>query len=341
MKAVVLSWSAVVLLGYSVAPAVFADEAAAPGTRTFRLDYRFTIKGIERGARVRLWVPVPQSSQWQSVESLPADLPARPTFHTEPKFCNQILYCQFTAGGSQPVTINLPYRIARRRVPAPAEIEEEREQDGCGTDRDLFLKPDALVPIAGRPLELFDGRLPIGTVRQRARSIYDLVRAHVTYDKSGTGWGRGDVLWVCDNGRGNCSDFHSLFISLARSQSIPAKFEIGFPLPADKQGAIAGYHCWAWFQTEQGHWLPVDISEADKFPERKEFYFGRLTADRVAFSVARDIDLVPRQNGPPLNFFIYPRVEVDGQPLATDALELLIGYRDLGTGESDGPVVAP
>ena len=69
------------------------------------------------------------------------------------------------------------------------------------------------------------------------------------YSKEGKGWGRGDSDWACDSKFGNCTDFHSLFISLARSQKIPAKFEIGFPLP-DKRGAgdIPGYHCWAKFR---------------------------------------------------------------------------------------------
>src|SRR5437879_241735 len=81
-----------------------------------------------------------------------------------------------------------------------------------------------------------------------ARVLYDVVNGHMKYDKpkDKPGWGRGDAVWACDNGFGNCSDFHSLFISLARAKKIPAKFEIGFLLP-EKRGKenIEGYHCWA------------------------------------------------------------------------------------------------
>ena len=59
----------------------------------------------------------------------------------------------------------------------------------------------------------------------------------------------------------------------------------------------------------------------------KEFYFGGLTADRVAFSVGRDLVLSPKQNGPPLNFFVYPYAEVNGKPLERDNVKLEFSYR--------------
>src|SRR5262245_5075103 len=146
-----------------------------------------------------------------------------------------------------------------------------------------------------------------------ARQLYDLVDDHVTYKKEGTGWGRGDSNWVCDSGYGNCTDFHSLFISLARSQKIPARFEIGFSIPTNtSSGPITGYHCWAWFHLEDRGWIPVDISEADKHPELKEYYFGNLTADRLMFSMGRDLTLVPESDQEPLNFFVYPHIEIAG-----------------------------
>ncbi len=68
----------------------------------------------------------------------------------------------------------------------------------------------------------------------KARAIYDYVFTTMRYDKTGTGWGHGDVLYACDAKKGNCTDFHSLFIAMARSQGIPGRFEIGFPLPPEK-----------------------------------------------------------------------------------------------------------
>ena len=81
------------------------------------------------------------------------------------------------------------------------------------------------------------------------------------------------------------------------------------------KGAVGGYHCWAkFFDEAQRRWIAVDISEADKDASMKEYYFGNLRADRVTFSTGRDLQLVPRQQAGPVNFLIYPYVEVAGKP---------------------------
>jgi transglutaminase-like putative cysteine protease len=123
----------------------------------------------------------------------------------------------------------------------------------------------------------------------------------------------GGKWMACDSKRGNCTDFHSLLIGMARSQKIPAKFEIGFPIPAAKAGAIPGYHCWAWiYSSKEQSWMPLDSSEAKKSGKLFE-YLGYLPNDRVQFTSGRDISLSPRQEGALLNYFIYPYMEVDGK----------------------------
>ena len=57
--------------------------------------------------------------------------------------------------------------------------------------------------------------------------------------------------------------------------------------------------------------------------------FGNLTESRVSFTVGRDIDLVPRQKGPALNFFVYPYVEVDGQPYAAEKIKRHFSFEDV------------
>jgi transglutaminase-like putative cysteine protease len=194
--------------------------------------------------------------------------------------------------------------------------------------RALYLSADALVPTSGKPLKLLPMELKKDK-RDLARQLYDLVDGHVTYKKEGVGWGRGDTNWVCDSRYGNCTDFHSLFMSLARSQGLPARFEIGFSVPTDRaEGLIAGYHCWAWFHLEGRGWIPVDISEADKHPAMKEYYFGNLTADRVVFSVGRDLELVPKPSQSPLNFFVYPHIEVGGKALRSEDVELQMSFKE-------------
>ena len=197
-------------------------------------------------------------------------------------------------------------------------------------EEEKFLRANALVPIDGRPIELIkNAKLP-QAARARGKSLYEVVEKHMKYDKSLPGYGRGDSVWACDSQTGNCTDFHSVFISLARSSRLPSKFEIGSPLPADKsEGTIGGYHCWAWFHIDGEGWLPVDISEADKNPAMKDYFFGKLTPDRISFSTGRDIKLVPKSKAEPLNYFVYPHVEVDGKVWPKEKIELNFSFRNM------------
>ena len=162
-----------------------------------------------------------------------------------------------------------------------------------------------------------------------ARAIYDWVVDNVEYKKVGSGWGNGDTYWACSERYGNCTDFHALFISLARSEGIPARFEIGFPVPLDRPaGTIGGYHCWVQFYLPDQGWVPIDASEAAKHPEQRELLFGTHPADRIHFTTGRDLVFTPGSAAMPLNYFIYPYVEVGGKPWRVD-LETSFSYREV------------
>ena len=296
--------------------------ALAQDSRHFTFHYAFTVKNLTSGKKVRVWIPAAQSDEYQEVKVISAkgDLPLKRT--REPKYGNEI-YCAEARSSTQPeLHFDVEYDVVRHervalhpaaRVVAASLTSRERQDD---------LQPDALVPVTGLPADLAvkvtDGKTqPL----DKARAIYDYVFTTMKYDKTGTGWGHGDVLYACDAKKGNCTDFHSLFIAMARSQGIPARFEIGFPLPPDKHSAeIAGYHCWSDFYIDGKGWIPVDISEAWKHPEKRDYFFGSHDVNRVQFSMGRDLRLNPAQDGKPLNYFVYPYVEVDGQEYPNVAL---------------------
>ena len=178
----------------------------------------------------------------------------------------------------------------------------------------MLLRPSKLLrtdgPVAKEALEAIgDSVDPI----ERARRIYDHIVDTVVYDQSGEGWGRGDSLYACDARAGNCTDFHSLFIGQARSLGIPSRFIMGFEFPEDlREGELEGYHCWAEFYVQGLGWVPVDASEAFKNPDKRAFLFGNLDPNRVQFTVGRDIQIPETETGP-VNFSIYPHVEIDGK----------------------------
>lgn len=309
----------------------WAISAVAQDSRHFTFQYAFTVKNVPAGKKVRIWIPAAQSDAYQNVKIVSAvgDLPLKKT--RESKYGNEIYFTEATNAPKSDLHFDVQYDVVRHErvalnstahVVVPSLPTKERQED---------LRPDALVPITGLPADLA-AKETQGKTQQldKARAIYDYVFTTMKYDKTGTGWGHGDVLYACDAKKGNCTDFHSLFIAMARSQGIPARFEIGFPLPPDKHSAeIAGYHCWSDFYVDGKGWIPVDISEAWKHPEKRDYFFGSHDVNRVQFSMGRDLQLSPAQNGKPLNYFVYPYVEVDSQEYAN--VSLAVSFADAGT----------
>ena len=125
-------------------------------------------------------------------------------------------------------------------------------------------------------------------------------------------FGNGNSFYACDIGVGNCTDYHSYFISLSRTLDVPARFHMGFSIPSGKSGKVGGYHCWADYYIENEGWYPVDISEADKAPEKSDYFFGTVNENRFEMMVGRDFKLKNYNNGL-INLFIYPIVEIDDQ----------------------------
>ncbi len=295
---------------FALAIASYAQES-----RHFTFHYGFTIKNLEAGKRVRIWIPAAQSDAFQEVRIISAkgDLPLKKT--RESKYGNETYFAESSSTTQPELHFDVEYEVVRRERVALTPADHVVAASLTNKERQEELQPDALVPITGLPAELAakvtQGKTqPLG----KARAIYDYVFTTMRYEKTGTGWGRGDVLYACDAKKGNCTDFHSLFIAMARSQGIPARFEIGFSLPPDQDaGEIAGYHCWSDFYVDGRGWIPVDISEAWRHPEKREYFFGSHDVDRLQFSMGRDLRLTPVQEGKPLNYFVYPYVEVDGR----------------------------
>lgn len=291
-------------------------SSAAQTTRHFTFNYAFTAKDLPAGQKVRVWFPAAHSDEYQEVRVVSAkgDLPLKKT--RESKFGNEMYFAETSKAKGGDLRFEVAYDVVRHEHLTLGVARPRLENASLSKKQDEeFLAPDRLAPITGLPAEL---ALKVTSGKSseldRARAIYDYVFDNMSYDKTGTGWGRGDVLYACSAKKGNCTDFHSLFISMARSQGIPSRFEIGFQLPPGQHSSqIAGYHCWAEFFNPQSGWIPVDISEAWKHPAKKDYYFGAHDADRLQFTLGRDLKLNPPQAGDPLNYFIYPYVEVGGQ----------------------------
>jgi transglutaminase-like putative cysteine protease len=307
------------------------SRVSAP-VRNFEFAYVTKIPALPADAKTsRIWIPLPQSDGYQAISGMKIESPFPFATRRDSEYGNAYVYLEIPAAKTAASEeVRVTFHVARQEHlvalagnPGVTNAERGNGAQAAANAGKLkrFLEPDRRVPLAGTIGELSAEQTNgIQDPLAKARAIYDYVIATMRYDKSGTGWGNGDAIWACTAKRGNCTDFHSLFIGMMRAAGIPARFEIGFPLPADQHaGVIPGYHCWAEFYVAPYGWIPVDASEAWKHPEKKNYFFGAHDDNRVQFTVGRDIRLDPAQQGEPLNYFIYPYAEVDGKPFALES----------------------
>jgi transglutaminase-like putative cysteine protease len=316
---------------------VSADSAAiattAP-TRTFEFTYQVHFPATPgAAASPHLWIPLPQSDAFQDIRDLRIESAVSHTESREAEYGNS--FSAFTPTAAQLAAgfdVTLRFTATRREHKVSLDASAFKNVSAYAP-RDpalsRYLLPDKLVPL-NETLATLAKEHTAGdtTAIQKARHIYEYVVSTMRYDKSGEGWGRGDAVWACTSKRGNCTDFHSVFIGMMRSVAIPARFEIGFSLPEGKsEGDIPGYHCWAEFYVDGLGWIPVDASEAWKNPAKHDYFFGAHDTNRVFFTYGRDIRLSADQKGDPLNYFIYPYAEANGRPVKT--VQTHFAFRDL------------
>jgi transglutaminase-like putative cysteine protease len=268
----------------------------------FDFIYRAVLPKINSVARI--WLPFPESDQFQRIKLKAIDVPGNFDILKETNYGNRVLFLELNPEDSGKI-IELRFGVQRREkgvYPAPLP------------DPGKYLEAENLVPVNERFRQIAEDVIE-GKAGDlvRARALYDHVSDRMRYMKYGSGWGKGDAVYACDARTGNCTDFHAYFIALSRSVGIPARFAIGAAIPSERNdGGIDGYHCWAEFYTD-GRWWPVDISEGDKCSSLFTYYFGHHPANRIELSRGRDLVVEPGPVSGPINFLAYPILEIDGK----------------------------
>ena len=269
----------------------------------FEFHYEVTIPEMKEPGK--MWLPMPQSDPFQKITLVSKETPVPYQLIEEKEFGNSIIYLELLPEHSGK-KMKFTYDVERK--------EKSAYEDNTSVAN--YLNASILMPVGDRFSVLADsiiGDKGEGGDLMKARSLYDYIIDNMRYAKIGD-YGKGDSVYACDALTGNCTEFHSLFISLARSADIPARFAIGAAIPSDRdEGGISGYHCWAEFYAE-GKWWPIDISEANKYTALATYYFGRHPANRIEFSRGRDLFVDPGPESGPINFLAYPVMEVGSTP---------------------------
>jgi Transglutaminase-like enzymes, putative cysteine proteases len=123
-----------------------------------------------------------------------------------------------------------------------------------------------------------------------AKKFYDYVVDNAHYRHVGRGLLGAKALLT--NGEGECGEFASLFIALARAKGIPARPVVGY-------WAVSGLeqtHVWAEFYLEGIGWIPADPTVGQSQPSRNgipDFYFGNMDNQRVILNKGFNIPMAP------------------------------------------------
>lgn len=265
------------------------------------------------GDQSEFWIPLVQNDHGQKVLHTAIDAPVAYSINREDHFGNQMIYVKSNEL-KEGDRISIKY-VMRRETIGTSESREDLSRHLVLTAKEKWSKN--IADFVDRTVAEEKDPLEIG------RKIYYALIDYLTYDKAIPGCGLGISEWTFENRAGRCDDFHALFRTMMIYKGIPVKWEQGFPLPypsamtASGQfgGDCTGAHCWVSFYIGDNKWVPVDVSEADKREDMRDYFFGTLSPNRFKVSTGRDLILSPPQKGEPLNTFPFTYAEADGIPL--------------------------
>jgi hypothetical protein len=306
---------------------VLASGLLAQSERHFSFHYGVTVKGLSPGDKVQICA---HAEPFQDVKVISAkgDLPLKKTH--ESVSGNEMYYASSSKGKAPDLQFEIVYEVVRREHLTLGIYAPHLEALTLSSkENKQYLSPDTLVPVTRLPAELAvktsgGQTTPLG----KARAIYDYVLANMQYDRTGTGWGaRRCALCLRCQERRLCG--FSFFIhrngaipgdpSTIRNGIFPAGWE---PLRRDCRLRLLGGILRTARRMGPGRYLRgVEASRAE------HYFFGALDANRVQFTVGRNLELNPRQAAQELNYFIYPYVEVQGKEYPN--ISLALSFSDL------------
>jgi transglutaminase-like putative cysteine protease len=346
------------LIGGGADGSALAGSAAPADAKlrraTFEVRHELTVMIPEGAQRVRLWFVLPQDEPIPGDGEAPAqqigDLrieapyPYRVERDSEG---SKVLYVEAQRPRERELKIVETFVLTRSEV--RATVDSSKARPLTAAERQQFapyLAANQHVVIDDEIRQLAAQIVggeenPVAA----ARKLYDWVLENVEY------WVKdpqrkkaspvGSTTYCLTFRTGNCTDFESLWASLARARGIPTRIVCGSFFKPDLNGydLDQSYHCWAAFYAPGIGWIPHDVAVADMYAGEVEvtadnellmrrttadgrfgrdaakvdYYFGNLDERRMVWSIGRDIILSPRQDAGPVNAMAKAHVEIDGR----------------------------
>jgi len=119
----------------------------------------------------------------------------------------------------------------------------------------------------------------------KAKQIFQYVAEHLHYEFNDGLQGARLTLQL---GSGECGDYASVFVAMARAAGIPARPVVGYHAQSGEQ-----YHVWAEFYLQGIGWVPADAQFGDMGGTADFWYLGNNPNTRVIMSKNFNIPLLP------------------------------------------------
>jgi transglutaminase-like putative cysteine protease len=336
----------VLLFAGLAASANAAPKPAQLERASFRIKNVLTVKVPKDAHTVRVWFAVPQEDAYSVVTNfnVASDYPVS---YNKDSWDNRVGYVEVSAPDKPQFAITETFDLQRtemRNTIDPSRTRPLTDAERKALER--YLLPTTYV-IVNDDVKKLSAQIVGGETNPilAARKLYDWTLQNVDY------WVKypdrlkaspvGSTDYCLRTKTGNCTDFHSLFASLAMASGIPVKMVYGSLLKPTLNGiqVDASYHCWILFYAPNYGWLPLDVSLANiygkEFPltdqnkklvelttatgyhgidtSKVDYYFGNLDDRRVTWSTGRDLMMQPPQDDGPVNSLPKMYVEVDGK----------------------------
>ncbi len=324
-----------------------AAWAQTPKQATFDARHELKVTVPDGAKKVRVWFAIPQDVPQQKVSDFKVECPFPYRIEKDATEGNKFLYVEVSNPTVKEFALVTTFRITRNEVHCIVDPKKTCPLNDAERQRlARYLAPNQYVIIDDRIRQIAkevvgDEKNPI----LAARKIYDWVLNYADYwvkdpaNKKASPVGSTDYCLTTKTG--NCTDFHSLWASMARAAGIPTRIVYGsfFKKELDGKDVDQSYHCWPEFYAPNVGWISHDVAVADLFaddikltPENTtlvqrttaagyfgkdlktvDYYFGSLDERRVTWSVGRDLVLSPKQDAGPVNALPKAYVEIDGQ----------------------------
>ncbi|RVV99843.1 transglutaminase [Mesobaculum littorinae] len=290
---------------------------------------------------VQVWVPVPSVTEegWMQAGDASFETNAtRAEIKTDPVYGARFVHAEWDADAPAPqLTVTATAQTQDRHIDLSEPGQPRSLPDEA---RALYTSATDLIPTDGIVKDTADDI--VGWSRgdlTKARKIYDWVVENTERNPETRGCGLGDVASMLAMGdlTGKCADLNALYVGLARAADLPARDVYGVrvapsrfgykSLGAGSQDITKAQHCRAEVFLERFGWVAVDPADVrkvmleeppkdlslddPKVADARAALFGAWEGNWVAYNFAHDVAL-PGSDGEPVEFLMYPIVEIDG-----------------------------